>query len=136
MSDMSGSDSDPQLDAAVLSADKQRERYVLDRLTTRRKMAIIAFGQFVFGGAALVIGGLLMPSWAERIDHMGTFLSLYFATMGSIILAYWGIGAYERNTYGGMGNMGSTFSGGYGSGSSYRSNPAHPPLVKMPRAAG
>lgn len=131
MSQTDVAETDPELDAAILTADKQREQYVLQRLGTRRRMAIIAFGQFVFGGAAIVIGGLLLKGWAERIDHMGTFLSLYFATLGGIIMAYWGIGAYERNTNGGMGGMGSSF-GGY-SGANYGSptmGGARPRLVK------
>lgn len=109
-------DSDSDLDASILAADAQREKYVLDRLTVRRRMAIIAFAQFVAGGAAIIIGGLLLPAWAPRIDHMATFLSLYFAALSGIIMAYWGLGSYERNTFGGMGGMGSTFGGQYGGG--------------------
>ena len=132
-------DSDPELDAAVLAADNEREKYVLDRLRIRRRMAIISFVQFLAGGAAIIIGGLLLPAWAPRIDHMATFLSLYFASLAGIIMAYWGLGTYERNTFGGMGGMGSTFggsSGGYGGGGygqplgGYTGGAPHPRLVK------
>jgi hypothetical protein len=115
MSQDDAADTDTDLDAAILAADKQREQYVLERLSTRRRMAVVAFGQFVFGGAGVVLGGLLLNGWAERIDHMGTFLSLYFGALAGIIMAYWGIGAYERNTMGGMGSQfGSYSGGGYG----------------------
>jgi hypothetical protein len=127
--------SDPELDAAILAADKQRESYVFQRLRTRRRMAIVAFAQFVFGGAAIVIGGLLIPSWAPRIDHMATFLSIYFGALGTVIMAYWGIGSYERNSM--MGSMFTSTSSSFTS-----TTPAvpvgltHPPLMKTPRAAG
>jgi hypothetical protein len=55
-------------------------------------------------------------------------------------MAYWGLGAYERNSMmgGGMGMFGSNnFGGSYG-GSSFGGSSVipHPPLVKTPRAAG
>jgi hypothetical protein len=130
---------DAELDKAILSGDPRRERYVLDRLSTRRKMAIVAFGQLTFGGAAIIIGGLLLPSWADHIDHMATFLSIYFSALTAVVMAYWGIGSYERNSFGGFGG------GGYGNGgysttsssfSSTTTPASHPPLVKTPRGAG
>lgn len=130
------SDTDPALDAAILAADKQRESYVLERLNTRRKMAIVAFGQLVFGGAIIIIAGLWVPALAERIDHMGTFLSIYFAALSAIIMAYWGIGSYERNSFGGMGGMGSMMGGGSYGGYTGAVAPQHAPLVKNPKPAG
>jgi hypothetical protein len=92
----------PELDAAILASDRAREAYVMQRLQTRRRMALISFAQLVAGGAAVIIGGLFIPTWAVRIDHMGTFLSLYFSALAAIVAWYWGLGAYERNSMGGM----------------------------------
>lgn len=114
-----------------------RAQFTLQRLRTRRRMALIAFIQFTFGGAAVVIGGLWLPGWAEHIDHMSTFLAIYFTSLAGVVSMYWGIGAYEHNTFGG--GYGGGFGGGYSSGFGGYGGPtpsSRPPLVKTPRAAG
>jgi len=117
---MSNQDTDPELDAAVLAADTQREQYILKRLFIRRVMAVLAFAQLIGGGAAIIILGLLFSGVATRIDHMGTFLSIYFGSLSAIIMAYWGVGTMMNGMggygggYSGYSGMNQPFGGGYG----------------------
>jgi hypothetical protein len=138
---MSNTDTEQELDAAVLAKDQVREAYVLKRLRTRRRMAIIAFAQFIVGGAGLIFAGLFMPGKAELIDHMGAFLSLYFSGLSASVIAYWGLGAMSGSSYSGFGGYGMGQSnyggmssyGGYNSGGLSQQTPiSHPPLVKHP----
>jgi hypothetical protein len=73
-----------------------KHNYIVQRLRVRRRMAVVAFIQLVGLGAVLILGGVIIPPWAVRIDHMSTFLGIYFGALATIVMAYWSLGTYEH----------------------------------------
>lgn len=112
-----------------------RTYYVVQRLRVRRRMASTAFIQFVALGAVLIIGGVFLPHWATRIESMATFLGVYFGALATVIMAYWGVGAYEGNKFAGLGGYNGGYRGGnYGEVPNYGGS-ARPRLSKDPQKA-
>lgn len=144
--------SDPELDAAILAHDQLRTMFVLRNRAVRRRMAIIAFVNLIFGVTGLIAFGLSSDAAAQRITMLASIIIAYMFTLAGYVSVYMGVSGFDNRTMlggggmygGGMGGM-----GGYGAGfspggySALRSvspiaSPAapHAPLIKTPVAAG
>lgn len=99
------------------------KEYVRQKLARRARLVSIISVVAIGGGIAVIALGLFKPGVADRIDHMGTFLSLFFGSCFVVILGYMGLGSYELNNslVGQASPYGSQYRGSVWSGSGVRS---------------
>lgn len=78
--------------------------YVKDKLERRARMASTAFIVGLAGGIVVIAVGLFVEGAARRIEAMGTFLSIFFGAIFTVIIGYMGLGSYDlRNSSMGQG---------------------------------
>lgn len=99
--------------------------YVRRKLEARYRMASSAFVVAVGSGVAIIALGIFRTGAAERIDHMGTFLSVFFGALFSFVGVYMGLGTYElrNNVVGEASPYGSRYSRGVRRGYGGRGEP-------------